>query len=333
MFILRIFFSGLIAFVPREDGKVTVLLLNTPHEHHGKVRSGKEAHQPMLLARAGGCEPECPRSNPTVSKFLFPYAASGPDILAKALQDGVVWELSGSDLSLGIPNDGVQLVRTVAAAKSVPDTEAERADFGWVASLKKIDSSTSGLRPAIISGDPPEELIAARLTLSSGKISTYSIIRVDDDVMPIEFRPPSGKGKPYTRAAASWVVAEIEVPGDSLEIMEERFNGGGKRTISLKPLEGKIDMAILNITSPRNRTRVAKPGPGTHFARFWDLTVKPPAAKRRSIPQVARASVERRDFEKLHPTRDDERSFLLETVFPGERTPYDQLLCPMSQIP
>lgn len=337
MFILRIFFSGLIAFVPSEDGKqLTVLLLNTPHAHHGAVRSGIPEHQPVLLARAGGCKRDCPRSDVSVAPFLYPdapSAASAVDSLALAVDQGVVWPLAGSNLSLGIPNDGVKLVRTkTSAGKAVPDNEAERADFGWVASLKQIDPAMSTLRPALFSKNPPEELIVARLTLTSGKVSTYSVIQVDGEVMPIDFRPLSGTGSSYTRAVASWVEAEIQVPGDSLQVVEERFSGGVKRRMSLTPLNGVIDMAILNVSRPVRRIPGKPPGAGMHFARFWDLAAQPPASSRRAIPQVPRSmsKVEKRDFEALHT---DPQSELLKRVFPGDRSPYDQLLCPMSQYP
>jgi hypothetical protein len=334
MFILRIFFSGLIAFIPGKEGKeLTVLLLNTPHAHHATTRSGIPEHKPVLLARAAGCAPGCPKIDVSVAKFLYPGIsdAEAVDSLAKAVDRGLVLELAGSNLSFGIPNDGVKLMRTVSPGKSVPDTDAERADFGWVASLKKIDPAMIGLHPSVFSENPPEELIVARFTLTSGEVSTRSLIQIGDRVMPIDFRPLSGDGKSYTRAAASWVQAEIHVPGDSLKIVEERFSGGGRREVSLKPLNGVIEMAILNVSEPVRR-KEGKPRAGLHFARFWDLAVRPPAKNRRPVPQVPRSRVPTRSSDALHsdPAR---RSDLLEAVFPGDRSPYDQLLCPMSQYP
>jgi hypothetical protein len=188
----------------------------------------------------------------------------------------------------------------------------------------------STLQPAIFSPNPPDELIVARLTLTSGKVSTYSVIQVDGEVMPIDFRPLSGKGKSYTRAVASWVQAEIQVPGDSLQVVEERFSDGRKRTVSLTPVGGIIDMAILNVSQPVRRTPGKPPGPGMHFARFWDLAASPPASNRRPIPQLPQSRVETRNFAALHS---EPQSKLLQRVFPGDRSPYDQLLCPMSQYP
>lgn len=337
MFILRIFFSGLIAFVPSEDGKeLTVLLLNAPHAHHSTMHPGIPEHKPVLLARAADCAPECPRTEASVAAFLYPDITSrdaSSRALADAVHKGVVWPLSGSKLSLGIPNDGVKLVRSASPSKSVPDNHAERADFGWVANLRDIHPSIGDLDPAVFSDNPPKELIVARLTLKSGKVSTRSVIQVNGKVVPIDFRPPSGKGKPYARAVASWVQAEIQVPGDSLEVVEERFSDGRKRTISLKPLDGVIDMAILNISRPVRPAGTRQPQRGMHFTRFWDLAARPPAANDRPIPQAPAAGGQARNFAALHADGDRRKSDLLKAIFVDERGPYDQLLCPMSQYP
>jgi hypothetical protein len=337
-FILKVFFSGLIAFVPSENGKeLTVLLLDAPQARHGSSHAGIAEHKPVLLARAAGCDGNCTRTNRAVSTFLYPdllSAAASNESLALAIDRGVVWQLAGSDLSLGIPKEGVKLTRTVSSkGKSVPDNESERADFGWVASLTAIDPAVGKLDPAIFSAHPPKGLIVARLKLTSGDVSTYSVIQVNGKVMPIDFRPLAGNGTSYTRAVASWVQAEIHVPGNSLKIVETNFAGGKKREVSLKPLNGAIDIAVLNVSQPPTSKRTAMPEPGLHFARFWDLTAGPPASGARPIPQFPLAQVEKRDFEALHVDSARRKSDLLHAIFPDPRSPYDQILCPMSQYP
>lgn len=332
-FILRIFFSGLIAFIPSEDGKeLTVLLINAPQAHHAS--SGVPEHKPVLLARAAACSGDCPRANTSVATFLYPGASSrsaANDALALAIDKGVVWQLAGSDLSLGIPRDGVRLAHTAPAGKRVPDNAAERADFRWVANLKEMDPDLGKLDPAVLAEHPPEELIVARLKLTSGEVSTYSVVQVNGDVIPIDFRSSTNVGKPYLQAVASWVEAEIRVPGDQLEIVEQRFAGGPARKMSLKPSKGMLDVAVLNVSRPTGRARTSTPAPGLHFSRYWDLAADPPAFSARPIPQVPRIDVEKRDFAALHD--DEHKSQLLEKIFPGGRGPYDQILCPMSQYP
>lgn len=336
--LLRIFFSGLIAFVSSNDGKeLTVLLIKTPAAHHGAATAGGEEHKPLLLARAGACAPNCARTNLEVARFLFPGIsdARSTDSLALAIDQGVVWQLSDSQLELGIPRDGVELVRSVSPDKPVPDNDVERADFGWVPSLKRIDPCISQLQPSVLGDNPPADLIVARLTLTSGKVSTHSLIRVkNDEVTPIDFRPLSGKGAVYTRAAANWVKAEIEIPGDSLQLTQVHLATGKKQTVTLTPRDGVVEMAILNSTSPTlGRQRGTVAGPGTHFARFWDLALHPPAAIRRAIPQVPLRQVATRQYRTLHANVETQHSPLLNAVFPFDRTTYDALLCPMSQVP
>lgn len=334
-FILRIFFSGLIAFIPSEDGKeLTVLLLDATHAHH--AGAAVPEHKPVLLARAQHCGGACPKSDVTVSSFLYPDAASGAaavDSLAHALSQGAVWQLAGSDISLGTANDGVRLIRTAMLDdKAVPDTAAERTDFGWVANLKKIDPFMGEIDQSVFSGTPPEGLIVARLKLTSGEVSTRSIIQVNGKAVPIDFRPPTGQESGYTRAVASWVQGEISVPGDSLQVVETTFAGIEKRRMSLRPLDGVVEIAVLNISSPVPPRRDEPPQPGVHFGRFWDLAANPRSAEQRPIPQLARSSVAQRDWDALHPDQPDS-SPLLQKIFLHDRGPYDQILCPMAQRP
>ena len=52
-FILKLFFTGLMAFVPSEDGKeMTVLLLNVNHNYQSSDGSSLPHHKPLLIARA-----------------------------------------------------------------------------------------------------------------------------------------------------------------------------------------------------------------------------------------------------------------------------------------
>ena len=336
--ILRIFFSGLITIVPSEDGKkLTVFLLNEPHAHQTAAGPVIEEHKPIMLARAGACTGDCTRSDREISTFLYPElsATAAAQSLAGALNGGTVWHLAGSDLSLGIPDDGVTLTRVASAVgKSVPDTITERTDFRWVANLKEIDPSIGRLDPAIFSDNPPKELIVARLQLTSGTVSTHSLVRVKGKAMPIDFSPLSGKGPHYIRAAASWVLVEIKVPGSSLEVVERNFKGTPKRTVTLTGLNNVIEMAILNVTRPVLPDRRAQSQAGMHFERYWELADTPPAADRRSIPQPPRRAAVERNWEILHVADATRFSALLHDIFfRDSRTTYDQALCPMSQYP
>ncbi|HEX2835297.1 MAG TPA: hypothetical protein VHW00_19945 [Thermoanaerobaculia bacterium] len=335
-FILRIFFSGLIAFIPSEDGKrVTVLVLNSSHGHHSNNGAVIPEHKPMLLVRAAGCTGDCPGSDPEVAQFILPDAASSAaadGTLRRALQKGAVWRLSGSDLHLGIPAEGVRLVHDRSIDHlSIPETIAQRTDFGWVANLKDIDPEVGKLDPDLFSPHPPEDLVVARLELTSGELSTYSVIQVNGKVSPIEFHGPDGKAR-YFRAAASWVQAEITVPGGSVTLTESNFKGGAPRKMELKPIKGRVEMAILNISRPVVPKGPVTPQPGTHFERFWDLTSNPPDVSRRAIPYPPGAQVVAlKDWKALHPSDDKSRSLLLAEIFRDSRGPFDQVLCPMSQ--
>jgi hypothetical protein len=336
-FILRIFFSGLMTFVPSHDGKVlTVLLVNSGQGEHSSTMSSIPEHRALVLVHAESCDGACTTHDGAVSSFLYPGVAApaAADSLVNAVSGGAVWQLSGSNLTFGTPTDGVTLVHdSGASTKSSPGNDTELSDFGWVASLHAIDPAAGNLLPSVLSPNPPRQLITARVVLKSGKVSTYSVVEIGGQAKPIEFRPVGGTSdKAYRRALANWVEAEIEVPGKDITIFEKTFDDKSvKRKMTLVPHDGVVEMAILNIPQPTRRS--GPPGPGTHFARYWDLVDHPPAQSERPIPQVPAVAPDeaRAAATPIGPPRS---SVLLDQLlFTNGRDPYDQLLCPMSQVP
>ena len=358
-FVLRIFFSGLIAFAPSPDGKQLTVLLVNADGYHLSDGTSLEAHQPMLLARAGSCTGECPTRDLAIARFLFPdKPAEALDALAIALSGGGGWLLADADLSLhaGGPGDGSfpePLVLQGGARKAgnlpaVPLTAQEREDFAWVADLKQICPSAGGLDPAVLAARPPKGLIAARLQLRSGKVFTYSLIRIGDMVKPVHFKPlgANGTGISYAQALANWVAAEIQVPGDTVELVEESFGGGARRSMTLSPgPNGVVEMAILNLpalhppAAPATGESAAQqpPASGKHFELYFELAKMPPAKSVRPIPQVLQArpaagSEPEIAWETLHPLNGTASDLLDKLRLGLRRGPYDRVLCPMIQF-
>jgi hypothetical protein len=239
-FDLRILFSGLMAFVPSADGEeVTVVLLNG-----GVPRTN---HQPLLLARAGGCEPACPKGDARLSQLLFtdlsPERATAA--LEEAVAGGGAWQLSGSDLSL------------------VPTTTNERADFSWITNLADLNDDVLQLA----SNSPPSNLVAARLRLRTGKTFTYSVSRIE--------APPHSR---YSQALATWVAADIRLPGDVVEIVDRDRIHRTTRSMRLRPRNGRVELAVVNLPPlvPSTARPAGSPSPGMHFETYYDVAETPP---------------------------------------------------------
>lgn len=337
-FILRIFFSGLMTFVPSQDGKqLTILMLNAGHAEHAAAGAALPEHKAMLLARGGGCEGDCLTRDSDVAEFLYPEVGSdskAADALAAAVSGGSVWQLTGAQLSFNTPADGVKLVKDgKAIRKGVPGSATELADFRWVPNLKEIWPSAGGLNPAVFSAKPPEDLIASRAELHSGTVSTYSVVELGGQPLPIEFRPLSGGRAPFQRAAANWVEVEVTIPGKDVEIVAQSFADGTKRTMRLTPQNGLVEVAVLNISRPVPPHGEPAAQPGVHFARYWSLVRNPPAPDKCPIPQAAQDFVGRRATASNVADRSRSSVLLDRLLFPGGRTPYEQLICPMAQYP
>ena len=352
-FVLRIFFSGIIALLPSADGKeLTVLLVNTPHEYALADGTALPHHMPLLLARAASCEGTCTTDDhATIAQFLYSTKTQQEALTAMngALAGGGAWLLSSSDLSLVGPQEPLA-IRTDARGSNndgmlhlVPVTPAEREDFSWVTSIGSVVPGINGFKAAVSSTDetPPPCMIAARLKLRSGRVFTYSLVKIDGMARPIHFRKPSGEGQdaPYAQAAANWVEAEIHVPGDVVEIDDQNFSDKDRRRVmKLHPQNGLVEMAVLNLPpfeAPDPDAPQPTPTPGHHYQIYYDLVKTPPARADRLVPWVVATpspSEPQVDWGTLHP-RTILWSDLLEQLglSPRGKSVYDIALCPITR--
>ncbi|HEX8253075.1 MAG TPA: hypothetical protein VF846_08020 [Thermoanaerobaculia bacterium] len=348
-FILRIFFSGLIAFVPNSDGtEVSVILVNA-HEHTLANGDPLPHHRPMLLARAASCEGTCTTSaQPGIAQFLFANktATQAETALNQSIMGGGAWELSSSDLTLVGPSGPLNITTGVRTRDAngvlslVPTTAAQREDFSWVADMSDLAPATNGFKTALSLAEAPSGcVVAARLKLKSGKLFTYSLVKIDGKVQPIHFRRPSGSAPeaPYAQAMANWVAAEIRVPGDAVTLVDKNFNDSTNlRTMKLRPQNGVVEIAVLNLppyVTPDPAAVPPSPAPGQHFQAFYNLVKQPPAYTERLVPHQAlspSAADPQIDWTAVHP-REAMWSDLLEQLglSPKGKGPYDLAICPI----
>lgn len=341
-FVLRLFFTGLMAFVPSQDGKeLTVLLLNVDHNYVSSDGSSLAHHKPLLIARAGGCSGDCPTDDSEIAQFIYADKSLqvAVDSLESAVGSGAAWLISGSDLSIrkGSPTDPDLPALTVAdnGGSVIPTTAAERESFHWVADLRQLSPTGSALNDDVFTSPPPG-LIAARLHLRSGKAFTYSVARIGSNVTPVHYERLDGQGSAaaYSKAVATWVGAEIEISGDSVQIVDEKFNGDTGRTMTLTPNEnGQVEIAVLNLPPfvPPSTPFAGTPDPGKHFEMFYELLETPPSQASRLVPKSGAApgmaSYPEVDWHSIHP--EALWSDLLNAIRLNiGRTVYEQLICP-----
>lgn len=352
-FLLRILFSGLITFVPSQDGKeVTVVLLNVPANHHVSNGTPLQQHKPIVVARAGSCSGQCPKRDADVAQFLFADQSLtvAEDSLENACDGGGAWMLNGSELSLHKSSEEADdlpdLVLHTGVRGTVnghpapvPTTAAERADYSWVADLKQLGGTNGFSMNSNVLATQPPGIVAARFRLRSGKVFTYSVARIGSNVTPVHFERLDGSGSvsPYSQAIATWVAADVEISGDSVELVEDKFDGSTGRSMTLSPdANGKVEMAVLNLppfvppaTSSNNAPEVGK-----HFEMYYELASTPPSAATRLVPRAGAASsvgtYATVDWGDIHPSSEVSSDLLSALRLEIGRGPYDRLLCPPS---
>lgn len=344
-FILRIFFMGLIAFVPSRDGKeLTVLLVETRPGHIAADGSMIAPHHSMLLARAGQCWGHCGIDEQVVPRLLFPKDddPAARRYLSAALDHGAAWSLDGSDLSIvdaGSQKSSASLSlqgrpRQPGAPLALSKTpDGDTMDFDYVADLGRIIPSAAAVDPDVLARLPQRRLITARLRLRSGKVWTYRLVHVDDKVHSFDFKALRGDGAKvgYSQALADWVVAEIEVSGQEVEIVENHFASGEIRTIRLAPQDGLVELAVMNIPDPPSpRPEESFPEHhevDQHFELYYKLAQTPPPPCQWPVPHVGP------EVQSVEGQEKARSSGLLEGLKLGDpKGFYERIMCPVGQL-
>ncbi|MBV8515979.1 MAG: hypothetical protein JO197_01125 [Acidobacteria bacterium] len=352
-FILHIVFSGLIAFIPSQNGtEMDVVLLSAgdcAQHYHMSDGTALPPHKPLVFARGGSCTGDCPTNDSAIAAFMYPDQSSTAALasLEAAIDGGGAWLLDASDLtlrkgstsaadlpSLTIETGDRAVVNGVTSV--IPTTATERRDFSWVAALQSICPDCT-FKSALTSSTPPEGLVVARFKLRSGNLFTYSVARIGSDVTPVNFRRLDGTGSvsTYSQAIATWVGADIEVTGDSIDLVETKFDGDPGRTMHLTPDEdGKIELAVVNLPSrtPPLTTGNPSPAPGKHFELYYDLADNAPAREERLVPFAGPASTvgsyPQVSWATIHPTTELWSDLLNGLRLNVGRGPDDRILCP-----
>lgn len=352
-FILRILFSGMMAFIPDENGtEVTVLLLNTDH-YHTSDGAAMQPHKPLLIARAGACTGDCVDDDAEIAEFLWRDQSSAValDSLANAVGNGSAWVIAGSDLAVqkassnaaDLPafslRDDVRGT-TNGQPNIVPTTSTERQDVSWIASLSQVCGSGCTIDPDLFDTVPPS-IVAARFKINAGTLFTSSIARIGSDVTPVNFKRLDGTGNAssYSQAIATWVGADIEVTGDSVEFVETKHSGGAGRSMTLSPdSSGKVEVAVLNLPPfiPPASTSNEAPQVGKHWEMYSELLTNPPAREARLVPRagaLSGATVPQIGWSDIHPSTSVYSELLNRIRLDVGRSVYDRTICPPTYWP
>ncbi len=333
-FILRIFFAGLIAFVPDPQGtEVTVLIVDARQGYAISDGTWLPEHKPLLLVGAAECKGPCLEQQERIAGFMHPGDAAATRRLKNALGNGAAWELRDSDLGFEFQPVEQQGSRIHFQGK------ADRERFDWVAALAEIEPGAGSADPDLFRDRPRKGLVVSRLRLNQGTLKSYKLISLEDKVVPVAFRPIRELAGPRnhwpqddSRAVAEWTVAEIKISSPSVTVHETDFHTGARRSIELFPklVDGErvIEMALLNV--PQDTFDPLRREPelvGKHFEIFYELLAARPPQHQRPVPYVP---LLKEDYEL--PVAAPEESAFLARFGLRVRGPYARPLGPLARL-
>ncbi len=353
-FVLRIYFLGLMAFVPSQDGhEATVLLLDArPGAVLLREHPTIEAHVPLLLAR-GICSGDCGAAQrSSIAQRIAPHlgASDATAQLESALQGGGAWKLTGTDLSINPPNTrsapndkanlhiaGRQQLHARSASADLELSVDHLEDFGLVTDLSYLVGDHGTVDLGLLKTGTSDPRIVARLPLTAGRLRTRTVFQVDNDIVPIEFR--SSAQSITLPASADSAILDLEIFGPDIEIVAVDLASGCTRRMRLAPTEpgGVVEIALLN--SPESsydpvvvRQREAHPPQtGHHFALYYQLAENPSPEGDRPLPHLGSGERVANPVTELNP---ELQSDLLQALgLTSSRGAYDRIICPLAQLP
>lgn len=347
-FVLRILFTGLMAFIPNENGtEVTVLLLNADH-YHTSDGAALQAHKPILYARAGNCTGDCVTNDSEIAAYTFRDQSSSValDSLDYALGTGSAWLIAGSDIAVQKVSGAADLpaldIRDdVRGTDVIPTTSSSRRDISWIPRLGQLCGSGCTLNADLFNTVPPG-IVAARFKITSGELYTYSIARLaSSDVTPAHFTRLDGTGSTsaYVQAVTSWVGTDIEVTGSGVQFVETKHDGGTGRSMTLSPdSTGKVEVAVVNLPPfiPPASSSNDAPQVGKHFEMYYELLQTPPSRESRLVPRAGAPSgttVPQVSWTSIHPSSSVSSELLNRLRFEPGRSLYDRTICPPTLYP
>ena len=282
-FILRIYFIGLMAFVPSQDGKrMAVLLVDARSGYHASDGSYFPPHVPVVLARAASCKGSCDANLEQVARHLFPAGpgASSEELVARlrrALGGGGALPIDDDDLAVLAPPNRAVAEQGLAvtgwrassglgrgAAGALPADAEQKASFSWVPDIAQVVPEAGDVDPDCLAPQPRKGLVADRLVLDHGTLRTYRMAEFYQDlkggVPSFVFRPlaPASAGAAAApegapRGIADWTVVDIPVGGCEVTLTARPFGGGAEkvRRMTLAPASCKpsevVEIAVVNL--------------------------------------------------------------------------------------
>lgn len=314
--ILRIYFIGLIAFVPSQNGRETTVIVERARDGH-IAADGHHVppHMPLLLAR-GRCEGDCRTDPRRIAEFLFelpgqPNTRASLRQLDSALEGGGAWILDDVELVFDIPTAADSPRQPLAyewppaadgppeqAKAALPADENEARNFGWIASMRVLAPAAATIHPRVLAGDPSLGLVAARLVIDQGALLTNRLVEIDGVVAPLAFQPVSlHMPVMLPRAFAQWITLDIPLSQaacrKSIGVTARPLGSGQTLTMKVTPEctpGSTVEMAIVNLPSwqAAHRSTITHPSShGSHFELFYKLAESLPACADRPVLALA----------------------------------------------
>lgn len=239
-FTLRIFFYGLIAFVPSEDGKSINALVLDAHSPESPNPCANHHHDPVI--GFAGRDAVCVRP----ASGCRPVEVPGQSIDCKA---DVWWRLTNELVELMADEGGVLQIIGEGKRAGLPKSAADLVDFGWTAQMGSIAPKAGRLNRKLLGPQPPVGKIVGRIMLQAGSLRTCRLVgfpREGDEQgmqsIPLLFFSSSQGEAPQMQALAEVVLLTREVTSSAVTMTFSNLDTSEvTRQLNLYPADCTVD--------------------------------------------------------------------------------------------
>jgi hypothetical protein len=270
--ILKLFSTGLCAFVPGPSGSVMVVLANAlDHQHN----AASESHYPAILSLEDHLQPSGGGSTPSTSReFDFGFDGTktfGFQRMVGFLLDNELLEIEGAT--------GPVSIDLTSRQGSCPTPKVDDRSLLWVAQMKDLDAAV--MRSEAFYPSPNSTLVAAQVLLRGGSLGTSGFAKDNRGrTLKWEFKQEA-KSKGEIRPLAEEVEYNIDLgAATSVRIQSSRTSGSVNRDIELFPdASGIVNCWLINQPlEDMLLNRLTIRTPIDHFVFFFSLAVGNPSS-------------------------------------------------------
>lgn len=296
MLVLRIFFPGLIAFVPLPHSSQMAALVVDAVNPDPSLKC-TAAHTPKLTftPASGTCPDGCSHSSDDS------HASGDCTCKFKGRKQEALEVIGFQPTASPMPSDPRR-----EPPNSFPDHPQDGVEAGEFSFIFNLSNIGFDVLKTAVSGDPDH--LVARMVFPYTRLTACSLALdsdIDTHLHSYNFHPEGSHQRGRSQPVAQGLEVEANISGESVSLVLGKFGSAGPVTIPLAAVPCEEDRKCVDLWLENDREVLPSSDPcddpGRDFGFFYDLATVAPPWGQRPIPHEERNLPQGHDGGGVHP--------------------------------